>query len=100
VCADRSVTRVEEVAENKPSTLIFLIPPLKAGSYKLAVIAACRGTEELEMGILDDVLRVGLPDPLLEQPPRDFGADAIRLLDAYRTREEGGEEQPPQSAPI
>lgn len=69
---DGSVTRVEEVAENKPHTLIFLVPPLPIGFYKLAVRAACSGGSDLDVGVLDDVLRVAPPDLLLEEPAGPF----------------------------
>lgn len=85
--ADSSVTRVEEVAVNQPSSLIFLIPPLPNGHYKLAVLTTCRG-QELTAGILEDILRVAPPDLLLEEPAGPFPSSAVQLLEMGGTVED------------
>lgn len=82
--ADGSITRVEEVPENTPRTLIFLIPPLPIGSYKLAVRASYSGSPDLDVGFLDHVLQVAPPELLLEEPDQDFAAHAMRLLEMGR----------------
>jgi hypothetical protein len=77
--ADGSVIRVEHVAENKPRKLIFLVPLLPLGAYKLAVRADCRGARDLAVGFLDGVLRVLPPELLLEGPEEPFPSRAWQL---------------------
>jgi Domain of unknown function (DUF4469) with IG-like fold len=78
--ADGSVTQVEEVPENTPHSLVFLIPPLPIGAYKLAVRASYSGSEDLVVGVLDHALRVAPPELLLEEPAPDFAPPAMHLL--------------------
>jgi len=85
--ADGNATRVEEVAVNQPKSLIFLIPPLPYGYYKLAVVIKGKG-QELAVGILDDILRVAPPDLLLEEPQGPFPTTAMRLLEMGGTCED------------
>jgi len=70
--ADGGVVRVKQVAENRSRKLIFLVPPLPAGAYKLAVRAAYSGEKDLDVGFLDGVLQVGSPEALPEGPARPF----------------------------
>jgi hypothetical protein len=89
--ADGQVTPVEEVAENRPGTLIFLIPPLPIGPYRLAVRASYSGSPDLDVGLLDDVLQVAPPELLLEEPDRNFANKALRLLQMGPAPEQSGE---------
>lgn len=63
---NRGVLRVQFIAENLPHKLMFLIPPLPAGTYRLAVRAACCGGESLETGFLGHPLAVVGAAPQLE----------------------------------
>jgi len=49
-------TRVESVGWNKARRLIFIVPPLSAGSYRLQVRASFQ--EEIRSGVLQAVLEV------------------------------------------
>ena len=60
------VLRVRVVAENLPRKLMFLIPSLPAGVYRLAVRAACCGGESVETGFLSPALTVTDSVPLLD----------------------------------
>ena len=51
-------TKVEAVAWNKPSQLIFMVPALAAGEYGLVVRAILNNTTEVREGKLDTALTV------------------------------------------
>ncbi len=77
---DGSVTHVEEVAHGEAKVVVFLVPPLPFGFYKIAVRAACGGGEDLDVGYLGPVLHVVPPHDLLLEPPEDpFAAISLRL---------------------
>lgn len=77
--ADGSITRVTTIAENRPRKLIFLIPPLPQGAYKLAVRAAIGGGQYVDVGFLGDVLQVAPSGRLLEEPAGPFPEHLLRL---------------------
>jgi nucleoid DNA-binding protein len=64
---NRGVLRVRVVDENQPRKLIFLLPLLPAGAYRLAVRAACCGSRNLETGFLSMPLVVPENAPQLEE---------------------------------
>jgi hypothetical protein len=68
VSPDRSATRVAYVAENRPRQLLFLVPPLPAGSYTLEVRARGEDSPDVRTGQVRATLTVpaaaGLEMPL------------------------------------
>jgi hypothetical protein len=58
VHSDHSETPVEVVGENLPAKLIFTVPALPAGDYRLTVRATVNGTTEVRSGTLDETLTV------------------------------------------
>jgi hypothetical protein len=50
--------RVESIQRNKPSQIVFLVPPLPPGDYRLEVRARTVPDAELRSGTLDAVLTV------------------------------------------
>ncbi len=63
---NRGVLRVRVVDDNLPRKLVFLIPALPAGAYRLAVRATCCGGESVETGFLSGLLVVPDDVPRLE----------------------------------
>lgn len=61
VAADRSATRVEQVAENRPRQLLFLVPPLPAGDYTLQVRARAEDSPDVRSGQVWATLTVSAP---------------------------------------
>lgn len=76
---DRRVLRVEVIADNRPHKLIFLIPSLPTGTYRLAVRAAIHGGARLETGFLSDALTVADAVPLLDGEDEFFAAGPFLL---------------------
>jgi hypothetical protein len=64
---NRGVLRVRVIAENRPHKILFLIPPLPSGSYRLAVRAVVHGSASLETGFLADALAVTDGAALLDE---------------------------------
>ncbi len=58
IAMDKTETRVCSAAINDPSMTIFLIPPLPAGQYRIAVRGAYGVEETIREGMLDHVLTV------------------------------------------
>jgi len=76
---NRGVLRVKVIAENRPHKIIFLIPALPAGSYRLAVRAAVHGGASLETGFLSAALTVPDGMSLLEEGDEFFAAGPFLL---------------------
>jgi hypothetical protein len=58
VHSDHSETPVEVVGENLPAKLIFTVPALPAGDYRLTVRAVVGSSGEVRSGTLDETLTV------------------------------------------
>jgi hypothetical protein len=58
VAEDGSETRVSTVVLNKPSKLIFMIPPLAAGEYELVLRVKFKDSKQLRQAILHKRLTV------------------------------------------
>ncbi len=58
IAEDGTETRVRVMGENWPGKLLFLIPDLAPGSYRLEVRTLYRGADDLRVGTLSDRLTV------------------------------------------